>query len=89
MFSFKKENVRKFELGATLRDKITGFEGIAIGVASYITGCDQFCVQPKLKDGSFVESKWLDDNRLEVAGDDVVKLELEKDVGACCPAPTK
>jgi len=89
MFNFNKEKSRKFELGATLKDKITGFEGVATGVASYITGCDQFCVQPKLKDGAFVDSKWFDDNRLELAGDEVVKLKLEKDVGACCPAPTK
>ena len=30
----------KMKLGATYRDEITGFEGIATGVVKYITGCD-------------------------------------------------
>ncbi len=85
----EKEKCYKFELGATVKDKITGFEGTATGVASYITGCDQYSVQPKLKDGAWVESKWFDDNRLERVGDEVLKLKLEDDVGACCQAPTK
>lgn len=40
----KNKKCYKFELGATLKDKITGFEGIATGVASYITGCDQYVI---------------------------------------------
>jgi len=89
MFGNKNKKSYKFELGCTLKDKITDFEGVATGVASYITGCDQFCLQPKVKDGAYVPSQWFDDNRLEIVGKDIVKLKLEDDVGACCQAPTK
>ena len=85
----KKAKDYKFELGSTLKDKITGFQGVATGVASYITGCDQYVIQPELKDCAFVEAKWFDDNRLETVGDKVLKLELKEDVGACNEAPTK
>lgn len=40
------------ELGVTVRDKLTGFEGVAVGRHSYLTGCDRYTVQPSvLKDG--------------------------------------
>jgi hypothetical protein len=89
MFESKLKKNYKFELGSTVKDKVTGFEGIATGVASYITGCDQYCIQPPLKDGSFVDSKWFDDNRLELTDKKVLELKLDDDVGACEQAPTK
>lgn len=29
-------------LGRKVRDKVTGFEGIVTGRATYLTGCDQY-----------------------------------------------
>ena len=34
--------------GETVTDKITGFNGIITGQAAYITGCNQYLVQPKI-----------------------------------------
>ena len=38
----------KVKLGATAQDKATGFEGTVMGHARYLTGCDQYCLQPKV-----------------------------------------
>lgn len=55
------------KLGIIVRDKITNFEGIVTGHADYLTGCDQYLVQPPVsKDGVFIEGRWIDEGRLEV-----------------------
>ena len=80
----------KIELGATAKDKITGFSGVVTGRCSYITGCDQLLIQPPIKDGAWVESRWIDDNRLEADESvDKVVIDFQDEVGACCPAPIK
>jgi hypothetical protein len=36
-------------LGKKVKDKITGFEGIATSKHIYLTGCNQYAVQPIMK----------------------------------------
>lgn len=82
----------KLSIGSKVRDKITGFEGVVTGKASYITGCDQYLVQPPVKaDGDFVEGKWCDDGRLTVIEENAVAAEdVTGDAnGADIPAPIK
>ena len=38
-------------LGATYRDVITGFSGVATGYVKYLTGCNQVLIQPEARDG--------------------------------------
>lgn len=52
-------------LGYTFRDKITGFQGVCTGYASYITGCDQASLLPTVKDNTMKDGGWFDINRLE------------------------
>jgi hypothetical protein len=65
-------------LGDKVRDSLTGFTGIVIGRCEYLTGCNQLLVQPPCKEsGDFVESRWLDLDRLmvtETAGGAVVNV---------------
>jgi len=57
----------KVELGDLVVDTITGFEGIAIGRATYMYGCSRIGIQPRnLKDGEPIEDQWFDDQRVEV-----------------------
>jgi len=79
----------KFEMGSTVKCLITGFEGLVTGRCEYITGCDQYLVQPKVKDGSHVDGKWLDDNRLEKQDVEILKLAVGEKPGACESAPVK
>lgn len=36
----------KVELGGLVKDVVTGFEGIATGKSTWLTGCDQFLLSP-------------------------------------------
>lgn len=56
------------ELGMRVRDVVTGFEGVAIARVEYITGCDQFGVQPPGmdRDGNLIEARYFDYTRLEI-----------------------
>ena len=58
----------KIVLGATVRDAITGYGGVVTGRADYITGCNQYLVQPErvTKDGAVVSAQWFDEHRLLV-----------------------
>jgi hypothetical protein len=54
-------------MGDVVRDVVTGFTGRVVAHVRYVTGCDQFCVQPSCKeDGSPVDGKYFDVNRLHL-----------------------
>ena len=63
----KKNKPTVTVLGNTYVDIISGFEGICVGKATYLTGCDQSCLKPKQlnkdKDGPG-DSHWFDDTLL-------------------------
>ena len=64
-----KEVLDKKVLGKKVKDVVTGFEGIAVGVAHYLNGCTRVCIQPrglKDKDGGTVDSEWVDDVQIKV-----------------------
>lgn len=56
------------KLGQKGRDKITGFDGIIVGRAQYLTGCDQYALAPLARDGKIEPSQWFDEGRIEVTG---------------------
>jgi hypothetical protein len=54
-------------LGAKVKDVITGFTGITTGRCIFITGCVQYSVVPALdSDGKLQDAHWFDEVRLEV-----------------------
>lgn len=57
----------EIKLGDKVRDKITGWAGVATARCEYLNGCVQFCVQPALdKDGKHVDGRYIDVVQLEV-----------------------
>ena len=84
---------RQIEFGVEVIDTITGLQGIVIGRVSYITGCDQYLVQPRVdKEGKYIDSRWVDEHRLDfvLKGKKVVlTTEAQREHGPCEPAPTK
>jgi hypothetical protein len=75
-------------LGCKVKDKITGFTGIVTGFVQYITGCNQALVQPVCDaGGKYVDSQWLDEQRLDVLPDAPIALDNGKTPGADKPAP--
>ena len=68
----------KHELGSKATCKITGFKGTIIGVARYLTGCDQYCLKPKVdKDGKSREGEWFDEGQIKVTGKAIEKKEVK------------
>lgn len=56
-----------YELGATVRDRMTSFEGTVAARAEWLYGCLTYVVQPRaLKDGHPVQSVTFDEGRLEL-----------------------
>ena len=56
------------KLGDKVRDRISGFEGIATATGVYLNGCRRVLIEPaKLdKDGKIIKSVWFDDVQVEV-----------------------
>lgn len=66
----------KILLGIIVRDKVTGFIGVAENRATFLYGCDRYCVQPKIdKEGKMPESKMIDEPQLEIVEGEVAAME--------------
>ena len=62
----------RIKLGQEVKDRVSGFKGIAVGRTEYLQGCLRVLVQPKLdKDGKLVDSMSFDEPDLVVTGDGV------------------
>ena len=56
-------------LGLKAKDKVTGVKGIVTSVSFDLYGCIQLLVQPEVnKEGKYVNSYWLDENRVKITG---------------------
>jgi hypothetical protein len=63
----RKEGRIRMQFGDKVKDKITGFVGIATARCTYITGSDQVLITPPVKDdGTFQEARWFDVDRVEI-----------------------
>ena len=77
-------------MGLNATDTLTGFSGMITGHSDYITGCDQFLLQPPTQEnGEYVEGRWFDEQRLQVKYEAKLELDNSNGNGACGCAPTK
>jgi hypothetical protein len=77
------------KLGIKVRDKITKLEGMLTGKVTYLTGCDQYLVQPQGDGKTYPESTWIDVNRLiKIKGKRLV-IKTDVDKGCDISAPKK
>lgn len=70
----------KFKLGQTVKDRITGFTGIAIGYLEYINGCIQYGVRPKVesdKVGKHPDAVYLDEGNLEYVDEGILATKAQ------------
>lgn len=75
----------KIEMGRKVKDVITGFEGVVGGRAQYLTGCNQYLVQPKGKKDTYPTSAWVDEGRLRVVGKKKITMDdVKADEGDGC-----
>ena len=65
-------------LGKEAKDKITGFSGIITSKHIYLTGCNQYGLQPVIdKDGKVPLKEYFDEGRIEVLGDGVTAASVQ------------
>lgn len=78
----------KFALGDTLRDHITGFEGVVIARTEWLNGCVRYDLQPPTldKDGQPVKDVWFDEE--QVALRQAAELSVPSH-GGPMPAPSR
>jgi len=63
------------ELGSIVKDKITGFTGIAMSSTTWLFGCVRIHVEPQeLHDGKPIAMQVFDEQRLEIVGPIPAKL---------------
>ena len=57
-------------LGEKVKDKVTGFEGIATSRVEYLNGCIQYGVTPKIKvkENKKPGVEYIDEGQLELVG---------------------
>lgn len=68
------------KLGKMGRDKITGFEGTITGKCTYLYGCSQYCLVPKVsKDGTIGATQWFDEGRIEITGKGILAKEVKSE----------
>jgi hypothetical protein len=57
----------KIELGAEVKDKVSGYKGLVVGRHHYLYGCHRYSVHSQeLKDGKPVDGFTFDEGQLEV-----------------------
>ena len=78
-------------LGKKARDKVTGFEGIIIGMTVYLFGCNVYGLAPKAKDGKVGDTLWFDEGRIEITGKGVepASVKAAKNGGENLRCPNK
>jgi hypothetical protein len=63
------------KLGATYKDKVTGFKGVAMALTEYLSGCDRVSLQPPMdKDGKIPEWQNFDVTQVTAVGKKVIEL---------------
>jgi hypothetical protein len=78
------------ELGRKYKDAITGFEGVAVGHVTYISGCNQVLLAPTVDaEGKLRESQWFDEQRMVVQGLARVALDNSATPGHDKQAPKR
>jgi hypothetical protein len=86
-----KKHEFKYELGLKARDVITGFQGIIVHRVNFITGCDNYGLQPQNtdEDNKIKDIKQFDENRIEILGEGVKNLFDQKPEETTKKSPTK
>lgn len=81
---FEKPDLDKY-FGMICRDKVTGFEGVAIGCISSLYGTDTYALEPRAKKKKYNKGhEWFDVGRLEILSRQVSVEEVnDKKPGGC------
>lgn len=69
-------------LGDRVKDKITGFTGVVVGITSWLNGCVRVGIQgASLKNGIPLGTEWIDEAQLKLVKAGVIKAVAEGPAG--------
>lgn len=72
------------KLGKKAKEKVTGFEGIITSKHIYLTGCNQYGIQPAMdKDGKVPDIRYFDEGRIDILGDGINAEEIAGEKPGC------
>lgn len=79
---------KDIQLGSIVKDRITGFTGVATGRHQYLTGCNKIDVTPQAldKDGQPVKAAWFDEQMIDVVAPPIAGLVDEVIAGPGGPS---
>jgi hypothetical protein len=64
------------KLGQRLKDKVSGFTGIATSRTEFLNGCVRIALSPPVdKEGKMVDERWFDMQQLELVDDGILPKE--------------
>ncbi len=67
----------RYNLGDTLKDKVTGFQGVCLGISFYATGCVHYGLQSQdLKDQKPLDWVWVDETTVELVETQTIDFEF-------------
>ena len=74
---------KQIKLGIKVKDIVSGLTGIVIAKITYLNGCTQYAVRPKIKKGEneIGESLYIDEEQLVVVGDGILKIKKVTNTG--------
>lgn len=78
----------KIKLGDDVVDTFTGFKGKVISRIEYLTGCIQYGVKAKAREGKIAEPEYIDEIQLEIIKPKK-KVETRPSGGIMSDAPKK
>ncbi len=61
-----------FKLGLVAQDTVTGFKGIMVSRHEYISGCIQYNLEAKSKDGGKPVCFYVDEQQIKIVGKGVI-----------------
>lgn len=71
-----QESAPEIELGSRVKDRVTGFTGVAVSRIVYLNGCVQYGVRPRVSsDNKIIDCEYIDVAQLEALDNDPVKVE--------------
>ncbi len=80
----------KIKLGDQVKDTITLYGGVVIGITKWVNGCDRIGVQsPKLQDGLPLEAQWFDVTQLKLVKAKKKKVVKKNTGGPISPPQRK
>lgn len=79
---------KRFTLGDSARDRVSGFEGVLIARVEFLNGCTRYELQPPVDEkGKHVDPRYFDEEQLERTAAERIVAHAAEPTGGDHPDP--